>query len=257
MWTRAVLGDRVTMREPMRTLSPVDPPVHFGRWVWARFVAWLLLVGAMIVFAQVSDVTERISAESIRRTLQGYGFWAPAALLAAYLVRPLFLLPISPLWIASGALFGWVEGALWAILGTSLGAAVGFGLARHLGRAFVERRLGTRLGRWARMSPDHGFRTVLALQLTPIVPHDLINSLAGVSRMPYRSFALGSLLGTTPIVFVYAYIGDAVWEIPSPRFWIAVGLLTALTVTMLLWNRKLARKSSNTEATISIEGGGG
>ena len=235
---------------------PPELPVRVSRWSWLRLAALLLLFVAMIVLAQVSDLPEQISSNQIRTALRAYGFWAPAILLTVYAVRPLFLLPISPLWIASGAFFGWIEGALWSILGTSLGAGIGFGLARHLGREFVQRRLGTRVGRWVRMNPQHGFRTVLALQLTPIMPHDLINNLAGVSRMPYRAFALGSLLGTTPIILVYAYLGYAVLEIPSPPFWIAVGVLTALTVAMLWWNRRLARRSRSGDPVTTTEGGG-
>src|SRR5688572_2057236 len=143
---------------------PPELPIRVSRWSWLRVAALFLLFAAMIIVAQISDLPERVSAGEIRSELRGYGLWAPAILLAAYLVRPLFLLPISPLWIASGAFFGWLEGALLSILGTGAGAAVGFGLARHLGRDFVQRRLGTRVRRWSRMSED-GFRTVLALQL--------------------------------------------------------------------------------------------
>lgn len=242
------------------TPPPAGPPnptlqVPVSRGVWLRFAVLLLLFAGMIVFAQVSDIPEQISAQKIRVALRSYGLWAPAVLLVTYAVRPLFLFPISPLWIASGAFFGWAEGSLLAILGTGLGAAVGFHLARHLGRDFVERRIGARVHRWARMSPEHGFGAVLALQLTPIMPHDLINNLAGVSRMRYRAFALGSFLGTLPIIVVYAYLGYAVWEIPSPPFWIAVGVLTALTVAMLMWNRRLARRARVGEANTPTEGG--
>lgn len=241
----------------MPPTSPTELTVPISRGVWLRFVALLVLFAAMIVLAQVSDIPEQISAQRIRLALRSYGLWAPAVLLAAYAVRPLVLFPISPLWIASGAFFGWAEGSLWAILGTALGAGIGFNLARHLGRDFVQRRVGARVDRWTRMSREHGFRTVVALQLTPIVPHDLINNLAGVSRMRYRAFALASLLGTTPIIAVYAYLGYAVWEIPSPPFWIAVGVLSALTVAMLTWNRRLARRVRTGGAMHPTQGGAG
>lgn len=215
-------------------------------WTWTRRA---ILAGGMVgLLVAVRHAGIPDSAEEVRVALGGFGPWATLALLAAFLVRPLFFLPITPLWIAAGAVFGWVEGTFFAVLGTSVGAGLGFGLARRLGRGFVESRLGTRLPRWTRLSKDGGLRTVLALQLTPIVPHDLINGMAGVSRMPYRSFAVGSLLGTGPIIAVYAYVGQAVWKIPSPEFWTAAGILTAMTVLMLAWNRRQARRR---EATLS------
>ncbi|MFN2383237.1 MAG: TVP38/TMEM64 family protein [Gemmatimonadota bacterium] len=225
-----------------------DPEALAGppdvRRAWIRPAVMLALFAGVIAAALLTDFTDQFSPETLRRTLRGYGYWAPAALLAAYAIRPLLLLPISPLWVASGAFFGWLEGTLWSVTGTGIGAGIGFGVARHLGRAFVERRLGPRVSRWAGFQAEGGLRAVLALQLTPIVPHDLINNLAGISRMPYRAFLLGSLLGTTPIILVYTYVGYAVWEIPSPPFWIALGILTLLTVVMLVWNRRVARRKA-------------
>jgi len=236
--------------------APESPSPHIlptigdevPRRAWIRFVALLGLLSAVIVVVLVTDLRDQASPEDIRRVLRNAGLWAPALLLAVYAGRPLLLLPISPFWIASGAFFGWLEGAALAILGTALGALIGFHAARHLGRDFVERRLGTRVGRWARKTRENGFRTVFALQLTPIMPHDLLNSMAGVSRMPYRSFAAASLLGTTPIILVYAYIGASVWNVRSLQFWIAVGILLLLTVVMLSWNRIAGRWRSRTPA---------
>lgn len=207
---------------------------------WGRRIALAALLGAVVVGVRAAGVPT--SGEEVRAALAGLGPWAMAALLGAFLVRPLLFLPITPLWIAAGALFGWAEGTLAALFGTSLGAALGFGIARRMGRGFVEGRLRDRVPRWARMSEERGLTTVLALQLTPIMPHDLINGMAGVSGMPYRSFALGSLLGTLPIITVYAYVGQAVWAVPSPEFWAAVGLLTAMTILMLAWTRRRARR---------------
>ncbi|HUP01408.1 MAG TPA: VTT domain-containing protein [Gemmatimonadota bacterium] len=211
----------------------------------ARPAALLVLFAGVFIVARASDLSARLSPDELRTALDELGLWAPAGLLAVFLLRPLLLIPITPFWIAAGTLFGWVEGAAWAIVGTCLGAGLGFGLARSLGRDFVERRLGRRLLRWRRLAGGEGLRTILALQLTPIMPHDLINNLAGVSRIAYPSFFLGSLLGTIPIITIYTYIGNAIWDPDSPPFWVAMGLLLALTITMLIWNRRLAGRRQN------------
>lgn len=215
---------------------------------WRSVRRALLLVGIVVAIVAVRRTGIPTSAAAVRVALDGLGPWAAVGLLGAFLLRPFLLLPITPLWIGAGAVMGWAEGTVFALVGTSLGAALGFALARRLGRSFVEERLGARLPRWTRISEEGGLRTVLALQLTPVVPHDLINGMAGVSRMPYRSFAVGSLLGTLPIIVVYAWIGQVVWEIPSPEFWAAAGILTTMAVLMLVWNR---RRSRRREATLS------
>ncbi len=225
------------MEAPVRLPEPVPLPEAVPRRAWLRFAALLTLFATVIVLAVVTDFHDRFTADELRVFLRDAGLWAPVALLVAFTIRPIILFPISPLWIASGAFFGWLEGGAWAILGTLLGGVVGFAVARHLGREFLERRLGGGVGRWVRMEPQEWFRTLFLLKLNPVVPDDLINNLAGVSRVPYRTFAAATVLGTSPIVLVYTYIGTTVWDIPSPPFWIAVGILTAVTVTMLAWNR--------------------
>lgn len=87
------------------------------------------------------------------------------------------------------------------------------------------------------------------------MPHDLVNGFAGVSRMPYRYFFVGSLVGSLPIIVLYTYIGSALLAVDSPRFWIAVGLLSVLTVAMLAWNRRLARRRSGEPETQPCEEG--
>ena len=180
--------------------------------------------------------------------------WTAAVHLGANAVRPLTLIPVTLLWILSGTLLGWGAGAAVSVVGTSLGAALGFALARRLGRDVVERRF-PRLRRLGQVQPSQGLRTVLALQLTPVMPHDLINGFSGVSRMPYRSFFLGSLLGSLPLVVLYTYVGSAVLAVDTPRFWIAAVILSAFTVLMLAWNRKLARKRLGEPATDPCEEG--
>lgn len=229
---------------PAMLPDPAAAPPEVRRRVWTRPLALLALFASLVVLAQLTDLPARLSAAEIRGWTGRFGLWTPLVVVAVYLLRPLVLLPITPFWIATGTVFGPLEGAAWAVVGTSLGAALGFGLARRLGREFVEQRFGRRVRRWATLPGRQGMSTVLALQLTPIMPHDLINNLAGLSRMPYRSFFLGSLLGTIPVILVYAYVGSAVLEVGSPRFWLAAALLTGMTITMLAWNRRLARQAA-------------
>ena len=207
------------------------------RRAWIRFALLIALFVIAIGVAVFTDLRHRISPDEVRRALSEAGLWAPAALVVVMTLRPLLLFPLSPLWIASGAFFGWFEGGIWSALGTLSGGLVGLSLARHLGREFVERRLHARVGRWARMDGERAFRTLFLLKLNPLVPDDLINNLAGVSRISYAAFALATLMGTGPIVFVYTYIGSTVWETDSPPFWIAVGILATISVSMLFWNR--------------------
>jgi uncharacterized membrane protein YdjX (TVP38/TMEM64 family) len=227
---------------------PADGP----RRLWVRPAILLGLLALMAALARAGHVPARF--EALAGSARESAPWTAAVLLTGYALRPLTLVPVTPLWIVSGALLGWGVGAGLSLAGTSLGAGVAFALSRRLGRDFVERRF-PRLGRLGRVDAAHGLRTVLALQLTPVMPHDLVNGFAGVSRMPYRSFFLGSLLGSLPLIVLYTYVGSAVLAVDSPRFWIAAGILSALTIVMLAWNRRLARRRSGEPGTKPCEEG--
>lgn len=208
---------------------------------WIRPAILVAIFALAFVVARETGLSARVFEAGLRPFVRDHAVWAAAAFLGVFLVRPFLLLPITPFWVVAGVLFGTLEGGLLALVGTSMGAAVGFALARHLGRDFVRRRMGERARRWTDLERG-GTTAVLALQLTPVMPHDLINSLAGVSRMPYRSFFVGSLVGTLPIIAFYAWVGDAVLAIGTATFWIALAALAGLTVGMLAWSRRVARR---------------
>lgn len=229
-----------------------EPSVSRAPRLWVRPAILLGVLVLMALLARAGHAPARL--EALAGWARNSVAWTAAVLLAAYAVRPLTLIPVTLLWILSGTLLGWGAGAALSVVGTSLGAALGFSLARRMGREFVERRF-PRLGRLGRVQPSQGLRTVLALQLTPVMPHDLINGFSGISRMPYRSFFLGSLLGSLPLVVLYTYVGSAVLAVDSPRFWIAAGILSAFTIIMLAWNRQLARKRVAEPATEPCEEG--
>lgn len=227
-------------------------PPDGSRRLWIRPAILLGFLALMAALARAGHAPARL--EALAGSARDSGSWTAGVLLAGYVLRPLTLIPIAPLWIVSGALLGWGTGASVSLAGTCLGAAVAFALARRLGRDFVERRF-PRLGRLGRVDASWGLRAVIALQLMPVVPHDLVNGMAGVSRIPYRSFFLGTLLGCLPLIVLYTYAGSAVLEVDSSRFWIAAGILAALTIGMLVWNRRIARKGSGKPETQPSEEG--
>ncbi|MDZ7829501.1 MAG: hypothetical protein U5K33_08465 [Halofilum sp. (in: g-proteobacteria)] len=61
------------------------------------------------------------------------------ALVLAVVVGPI---PTIPVTIASGILYGPVAGFFWAMIGSLIGAAFAFAIARLAGRPFVERFTG-------------------------------------------------------------------------------------------------------------------
>jgi uncharacterized membrane protein YdjX (TVP38/TMEM64 family) len=220
-----------------------------------RLVFLLAVFAVVLVLGLSTDEFERITPRGVHRWVRGAGVWAPAAYVAGFLVRPLTLLPLT-LWLVTGGVaFGWLWGALYALIGVNAGAAVGFFTARGLGRDLVNRLLRRRPAAQPRPRVWSA-RLVLSLQLFPFMPHDLLNAAAGVSAMPYWRFLLGSALGTLPFVVLYTYAGSVLVAPGSFAFYAAFAALAALSIASFVASRRM-RAAESLEPTESAAPGAG
>jgi uncharacterized membrane protein YdjX (TVP38/TMEM64 family) len=131
-----------------------------------------------------------------------------AATIIALLAADLFLpIPSSLIMVLSGAAFGVVWGALLSLLGSVGGEWLGFELVRHYGRRASAKIVGDdEIDRLSRVFARHGAAAVAVTRALPVVM-ETMSVVAGLSTMTRRVFLIASLLGTAPIVFVYAYAG--------------------------------------------------
>ena len=180
------------------------------------------------------------------RELRERPFIAPL-FVAAYTVATMLALPGSVLTIAGGAIFGSSLGFLLNWLGASLGAIGAYWIARTLGMDAVRRLVGSRIGQLDRLAGSHGFTTVLRLRLIPVVPFNLLNFAAGLAGVPFRDYALGTVIGLVPGTAVYTYFADALLAGAEgarrdalARLLVAGGLLVTLSFLPALLNRKRA-----------------
>jgi uncharacterized membrane protein YdjX (TVP38/TMEM64 family) len=184
------------------------------------------------------------------------GPWAPAGFLAAYLVAPVLLIPCLPLTLGGGALFGFWRGCALVSLGSTLGAMAAFSIARRLGR----RRLEGLLVRYPRLRAvdaslaTGGWRVVLLLRLSPIVPYVGLNYAAGLTPVPAREFLAATWVGMLPATAFYVYLGSAAktWATKgtpadNPWRWALWGaglLATAAAMTLLARRARAALEGS-------------
>ncbi len=131
-----------------------------------------------------------------------------AATVIGLLAADLFLpIPSSLIMVLSGAAFGVVWGSILSLVGSVGGEWLGFELVRRYGRSASARLVGDEeLERLSRVFARHGAAAVVVTRALPIVM-ETMSVVAGLSTMKRRTFLAASLLGTIPIVVVYAYAG--------------------------------------------------
>jgi uncharacterized membrane protein YdjX (TVP38/TMEM64 family) len=178
-----------------------------------RSVKILILLGllatAFFLFTQI-DIRELIvSGAQWIKDLVWKGMFLYGSL---YFLLGIFSLPASLITISAGFLFGFFPGVLIANLGSTLGAAVMFILGRFLFRDFVERQVEKSgfLKNFDTLMEKRGLKIVLLARLAIFMPYGILNYAFSATKIPLRTFVLGSMIGMLPGSILYILIGTSI-----------------------------------------------
>ena len=175
-----------------------------------RLIGWLaaaVAAAALVVCGRLFHLGGLL--QDLQRWFASLGF-AGALLFAAFYVGcSLLLLPATVLTIAAGAIFGLLWGGLLSAAAAIATAALAFLIARHFARDRVERavRARPRLRAVDRAIGEGGFRVVVLLRLSPVVPFSVSNYVYGVTAVRFPPYLVASALGMLPGTFLYTYLG--------------------------------------------------
>ncbi len=216
----------------------VRPPTDRG--IRRREAAIVLgVLGAGLVVGLVFDVLFGrlipLRPEAIRDQLDGLGFWGPLVfvllMIAAVVLSPI---PSVPLDIAAGLAFGLFWGTVYVLIGAELGAIIAFLVARRVGRPWVERRLPAAfVSRVDQLTDRSGARAILLMRVMPAFQFDWVSYAAGLTPLPFRTFAIATLIGMTPPVVAIVAVGATLPDNPGLSGAI-FGVLIALALGPLL-----------------------
>ena len=130
------------------------------------------------------------------------------AFVLIYAVVASLALPVGPLAYASGAVFGFWRASVLVWIGSMLGAAAGYYLARGIWAKPARRLLGRYEGKLHDLRHGNVFLTAFRLQLMPFIPFGAFNYAAAISRLSPLPFFAGTALGIIPGTLLATFIGD-------------------------------------------------
>ncbi len=178
------------------------------------FVILALLV--IVPFLIWGDAIEKsMSLENTVVWLQSAGSWAWAAGIGLLLVD--LFLPIlgTVVMSALGLVYGWFWGGVLSAIGSIGAGLLAYGLARKLGRraaVFLTGEKGLDEGGRLFQGETGGWLVALSRWM-PVLP-EVVACLAGISKMPFWRFSAALCVGSLPMGFVFAWIGDSGNENP-------------------------------------------
>jgi uncharacterized membrane protein YdjX (TVP38/TMEM64 family) len=129
--------------------------------------------------------------------------------LSIYILSVAFLIPISTiLTLAGGFLFGSIEGTLFVNIGATIGAGCAFMFARYIFGAKLQEKYSTQLEKFNKELSENKYQYLFSLRFLPIFPFFLVNFLAGLTKVDFKTFIITTSLGIIPGSFVYTFAGS-------------------------------------------------
>lgn len=157
--------------------------------------------------------------------LNGAGPFAPLLLIGSMICTVVIPpIPSVPLVLAAGVAFGPFDGALYAMIGAEIGATVCFLVARALGRETLLRVRKTDVMFGQRRTDYQLMSMVFLARLIPIFSFE-VSFGAGLTKIPFKTFALATLFGMAPSTFALTYLGSSMSTAQWPLIAAGVGMV--------------------------------
>jgi len=224
---------------------------------WGRSPLWGIVLSSLFVAALLAVLFYFDAHELVLDLLawiEAQGVLAP---LLFVLVMALVVVAVFPgvmFTTGAGFVFGVVEGTVYVVIGTTLGATLAFLIARHLfgqrARRFILEHAKLRLVS-AELTPQ-GWKIVLLTRLVPFFPFKASNYFFGLTPFSLRGFVGGTFVGIIPLSLNSVYLGSIAADIATlgernagrtPLEWGLYGVGFFVAVGVVLYLNRLARRA--------------
>ena len=201
-------------------------------WMRSGLLAVLVVTAGALLYVYRDPIVAVMSdPTSVRDWLESLGPWGPAGLIALFVLQMLVApVPGYVFQVASGYLFGWFWGTVYAYIGMLIGGALAMALARVYGRPLVRRVVGeARLERWEVVTHLNSLGLWFLLMLGPF--GDILFFLAGLTTLPIWKIMAVAVVVRGPALIVIAAVGAGVIDWRSP--WVIGGLAALMAIGVI------------------------
>ena len=223
-----------------------EPSLVQGIAISILFVASVL--GVLIYYdahEEVLRLLEWVDAQGAR---------APLLCILIMTLVVVLVLPGVAFTTGAGFVFGVVEGTVYVVLGTTLGATLAFLIARHLfgARAAQSIQAHAKLKLVSEELTPQGWKIVLLTRLVPFFPFKISNYFFGLTRFSLRDFVSGTFVGIIPFSVHNVYLGSIAASTAilgarraarTPVEWALYGAGFLVTIVAVVYLSRLARRA--------------
>ena len=188
-------------------------------------IALLIIVLGLIIGLRFTSIGSQLTLENLQANAarlrgfsDGHFFVSVIAFILIYIIVTGFSLPGALiLTLAGGFLYKTLLAAVFVNIGATTGATLAFIFARYIAGTWIQQKYADKLSAFNAELDKNGPGYLLTLRLIPVFPFFLINLLAGLTRIPLKTFVWTTSLGILPGSLVYAYAGQQLGNIHNVK----------------------------------------
>lgn len=194
-------------------------------------------LGIVIKFLNQSKCEDLF--ENIRICILGFGDYAVLGFITIFAARSLLVfISVAAMIVLGGSIFGTFYGILYSMISIFISANIAFFISRFANRSFVNNLLKDKLPNIDSKIESHGFKIILGMRFSMIFPFDVLNYTAGLTKVKYRDFILGTTLGMIPEVLLLTFLGENITSPSSPIFICSLSIIALIICVSFFLKKK-------------------
>jgi uncharacterized membrane protein YdjX (TVP38/TMEM64 family) len=226
---------------------------------WLGMVASISFVTLILAVLVYFNVHEQVVA--LLEWFQVHGAWASVLFILVMALAVVLLMPGAFLTMGAGFVFGVVEGTVYVVVGTTLGATISFLISRYLFGERASRYVVShmRLRMLSEAMTPNDWKIVLLTRLIPFFPNKLANYFFGLTEFRFLRYTGASFVGFVPISLHNVYLGSILADLSqlgsreterSLLEWMVYGTGFVTTVIAVVYFNRLSRRALASYAQI-------
>lgn len=206
-----------------------------------KYLLIAAVIGMMILFMTMTESQRTLildfDVEEIQDFILAYGVWSRFVFLALGFIRPLLVIPVSFFFVTGGLAFGTLEGSFWALLGMAGSTTAIYFFSSRFHRMFRRMVDKKYIEMLYRVTEKDLVPKIFSIRVTPGMPFDSITVAGGLTRVQYKKFMTGTILGMLPKGVLYTYLGENLDNYLSPETLVVYGILIAMAIAPHIYQR--------------------
>jgi uncharacterized membrane protein YdjX (TVP38/TMEM64 family) len=195
------------------------------------FLGIAIVAVIVYLFVRYGSSLRRLKFKEVRSYILSYGKFASICFVIIYSLKPIvFIVPASLLSIAAGNIFGPYIALLLSMISCFFAGTLAFFLAKYFGRGFVQKMLKGKVLTLDDNIEKHGFKIMLLMRLSFVFSYDALSYGGGLTKMKYKDFIFGTLLGVLPEMTAYSFMGKNIAHPFSMKFILPIVLIIIMAI---------------------------